>query len=71
MSDLYDILEDTRAWMFFDDEGEGNIQVYCRCPKCGRYIKRGKCFGNRMGEIKLKGFICKIHGEIEPFWMRD
>jgi hypothetical protein len=66
--DEYKIIEDTKAWVGFGDK-EGCIWVYCRCLKCGRYIKRGQCFSNGFGKIKLKNFICKVHGEIEPFYI--
>ena len=72
MIEIGQIYEDVKAWMFFDGEDESEtIGVYCRCTECGRYIKRGKLLMNRMGDVKLQGFICKVHGEIEPYYDRD
>jgi len=66
------IYEDTKAWIYFKGENESEtIGVYCRCPKCARYVKRGVLLMNKMGEIKLEGFICKQHGEIQPYYDRD
>jgi len=70
MKDLEQVYEDKKAWMFFDGETEcETIGVYCRCPECGRYVKRGSMFMNNMlGRVKFEGFVCKIHGEIEPYF---
>ena len=69
MADLEDIYNDTKAWMYFvgEDEGSG-ISVYCRCPECGRYLKRGKLYTNKLGTLRFKGFKCKIHGDVEPYY---
>lgn len=69
---LEKIYEDKKRWIFFECENEEEtIGVYCRCPECGRYIKKGNLFGNMFGDIKFEGFICKVHGEIEPYYDRD
>jgi uncharacterized OB-fold protein len=46
----------------------GELIVYTRCPECGRYIKKGECFANMLGEIRLTGWMCKKHGEVQPGW---
>jgi len=60
------IFEDEKAWTRYECGGEGDICVYRRCPECGKYLKEGKVFTN-----SVKGWICKTHGEVEPFWLRD
>ncbi len=65
------ICNDERAWVRFDGGDEGDICVYARCPNCGRYLKHGKCFANLAEHYRLSGWICKVHGEIEPFATRD
>jgi len=72
MQDLEQIYNDTQAWMFFEGETEHEtIGVYCRCPECGKYVKRGNMLMNGLGEVKFKGFVCKQHGEIQPYYDRD
>jgi len=72
MSDLEKIYEDKKAWMFFEGETEcETIGVYCRCTECSKYVKRGKMLMNIIGEVKFEGFICKQHGEIQPYYDRD
>jgi len=68
MIDEFEIFEDTKCWMGFEGESEDEtLWVYCRCPECGRYLKRGECWINLNGDFKLKKFICKKHGEVDPF----
>jgi hypothetical protein len=71
MESMEKIYNDKTTWMFFEGEENETIGVYCRCPECGRYIKRGKLLMNMDGEIKLQGFICKVHGEIQPYYDRN
>ena len=52
----------------FDCRENGEAWVFRRCPNCGRYISEGKLLTNGLGEIKLKGWICKKCGEVEPAW---
>lgn len=71
MAELEQIYKDTKLWIYFEGESENEtIGVYCRCPRCGGYVKRGRLLMNRAGEIKLEGFICKRHGEIQPYYDR-
>ncbi len=72
MSSLEQIYNDTKAWMYFKGESENEtIGVYCRCPECSCYVRRGELLMNRNGDVKLQGFICKRHGEIQPYFDRD
>jgi hypothetical protein len=59
------IFQDDTAWLRYDCGDEGDICVYRRCH-CGKYLATGKVFTNN-----VKGWICKTHGEVEPFWVRD
>ena len=69
MADQEQIYEDTKAWIVFADD-DGDIQVYRRCPECGRYISQGNVLTNPLGEVKFKGWKCKKHGEIQPYYER-
>ena len=70
MSDLVDIYEDSKAWSCFEGETEHEtIGVYRRCH-CGRYITRGRLQMNPFSEVKLTNWICKVHGEVTPYWDR-
>ena len=72
MAELEQIYEDKKLWMFFEGETKyETIGVYCRCPECAKYLKRGKMLMNIHGEVKFKGFVCKKHGEIQPYYDRD
>ena len=62
---------DERSWERYDCGDEGDICVYRRCPECGKWIKEGIIKTNLAGEVKLEGWLCKKHGEVEPFWVRD
>jgi len=69
--ELEQIYEDKKCWIYFEGETEDEtICVYCRCPKCGRYLKYGELLMNMIGEIELTKFVCKKHGEIEPYCER-
>lgn len=71
MVDLDDIWENEKRWSHFEGEGqEETISVYCRCTECGRFLKRGKLLMTCDGDVKLKDWRCKIHGEIQPYWER-
>ena len=68
MVDLEDIWEDEKRWIHFEGESKNEtLSVYCRCTECGRFIKKGILLMNRAGEIKLEGWICKKHKEIQPY----
>ena len=57
-------------FVHYEASGE-HIAVYRKCPECCRYLKKGELWTNMDGEVaKLKGWICREHGEIEPFWDR-
>lgn len=73
MLELETICDDVKAWTRYSGGGddEGDICVYRRCTKCGRYLKTGKVLTNIAGEAKLKDWTCKKHGEIEPFYLID
>ena len=71
MAELENICEDEKRWCNFEGESkEETISVYCRCPKCGRFLKRGKLLMNCEGGVKLEGWNCKKHGDIQPYWER-
>lgn len=69
MSDLEKICEDKTTWVCFNggDQAE-TIGVYARCH-CGRFLKHGKVSINTFCDtIKLEGWICSVHGEVEPYF---
>lgn len=69
MSNLENIWKDRKRWSYFEGESkEETILIYCRCVKCGRFLKRGKLLMNHSGNVKLQGWTCKVHGEIQPYW---
>ena len=71
MEDLEKIYEDKKNWIFFKGETKHElIWVYCKCPECSKYVKQGIILINRRGEIKFQGFVCKQHGEIQPYYDR-
>jgi len=72
MAELEQICADVRAWVHYEGESESEtIGVYARCPECGRYLKHGKLLiNNFMDKMKLTGWTCKKHGEVEPFFDR-
>ena len=66
------VYEDTTAWTYFKGEDESEtIGVYGRCPECSRYVTKGTLKMNMAGEIKLEGWKCNKHGEIQPYYDRD
>ena len=68
---LEKVYADKKAWSDYGGETEDEtIGVYGRCF-CGRYLKKGELLMNRMGNVKLKNWICNKCGEIEPYWDRD
>lgn len=71
MSELETIYKDKKRWIFFEGEENESIGVYCRCPDCGQFLKKGQLLMNMNGDVKLKNFICNVHGEIEPYFDRD
>ena len=46
----------------------GDIVVWRVCPNCGRFIKCGSVYSNKMGEFKFEHWECAKHGEIKPSW---
>ena len=71
MAELETVYADRTSWIYFKGEDESEtVGVYCRCY-CGRYLKMGRLFMNKAGEIKLKGFTCKVCGEVEPYFDRN
>ena len=69
--DVYKIYEDVKRWVAFSDKETGDtIWVYRRCPKCGRFITIGSVVALAFGVVELKGWKCKVHGEIQPHWDR-
>lgn len=71
MADVEKIAHDTKSWIRYGSQDEDDVCIYRRCPKCGKYIKTGKVFTNMAGEVKLLKWTCKIHGEVEPFYIWD
>lgn len=71
MAEIEQICEDTKAWTRYHFGNDGDVCVYRRCPECGRYLKAGEILVNLNGDAKAQGFICKKHGEVEPFYLRD
>ena len=68
---LFEIIEDTTAWNYFEGESEyESIAVYRRCPECGKYLTKGDLLMNREGDIKLEKWRCKNHGEVKPYFER-
>lgn len=65
------IFQDEKRWLLYPDSEDGDICVYCRCPECGKFIKKGELFTNKGGEAQFKNWICKKHGEVTPFYVRD
>jgi hypothetical protein len=63
------IYEDESRWVSYSSE-EGDILVYARCPKCGRFLKHGQVSENMLGDVLLVGWMCKKHGEIRPHYER-
>ena len=66
MTEFEKICADEKAWTRYEGGGEGDICVYRRCPECGKYLKEGKVTNGG-----VEGWMCKVHGEVEPFWLRD
>ena len=66
------VYNDVSAWIYFNgaDEYE-TVGVYRRCIHCARYVTKGELFMNAFGNIKLRGWNCKVHGEIQPYFDRN
>ena len=71
MAEFESVYEDERAWVYFVGDDHDVIGVYRRCVECGRYLKKGELAMNLAGDIKLTGWICKKHGEVQPYDDRD
>ena len=52
---------DDRNYVCFED-----VIVLRRCPECCKFIKEGKLSVNGLDQVKLTGWICKVHGEVKP-----
>jgi len=55
-----------RATSFFDLAEFGIIAIYRVCPVCSRFITKGQISIYLTGDVKLRGWICKTHGEVKP-----
>lgn len=67
-----EIYEDVKRWHRFGNDDEGDdICVYARCPECGRFLTIGRVWENFNEGVKLEGWKCKKHGEVEPYFERD
>lgn len=67
---MTELTENTQVVVFFDPQG-GEIFVFRYCPECGRFLKTGKLFTDlEGGNVHLKDWICKRHGEVQPDWDR-
>lgn len=63
---------DKKAWTHFEGQDESEtVGVYRRCPHCSRYLKKGNLFMNMLGEIRLTGWTCAVHGDVLPYYDRD
>ena len=45
------------------------IHVVRRCLECGRYITEGKLYMDFNERPIFEGWICKVHGEVDPYWL--
>ena len=62
---------EAQPWISFTlREGSDVIHIVRRCPHCGRYITEGNLYSNWEGAVKLTEWMCKVHGEVDPFWIR-
>ncbi len=52
----------------FELPEHGDLWVFRRCPKCGRFIETGIVQYNGMGDIRPKGWLCGRDGEVDPYW---
>ena len=43
-----------------------DVIVDPRCPKCKKFLKHGIVEVNGLDEVIFTGWVCKIHGEVEP-----
>lgn len=69
---LEKVYEDEKAWVYFEGEegSENSIGVYRRCQECARYISKGDLLMNLNGDVKFENWICKVHGEQQPYFDR-
>jgi hypothetical protein len=65
MKSLYESIYNDNIWVSFKSD-EGTLKVYPRCT-CGKYLKHGKVTAG----LKFTGWICKKHGEVNPFHLID
>jgi hypothetical protein len=54
----------------FESAEGGKIIVFPYCPKCGKFLKHGHVLESSVGNVFLKFWICKQHGEVQPDWTR-
>ena len=62
---------DNQPWVGFSDgeEEDDSLWVVRRCPRCGRYISVGSIHELLDGGIVFDDWECKVHGDVEPFWI--
>ena len=63
------MMNENSVGVWFEDIEGGSIIVYPHCH-CGKFVKHGRLLQNVLGGVLLKNWICKVHGEIEPYWTR-
>jgi hypothetical protein len=61
---------DMNTFHFEGETPDETISVYAKCPECCKFLKKGQLFMNGLGEARLKGWICKKHGEVIPYFDR-
>ena len=54
----------------FEGEEMETISVFRKCPECCKIIRKGDLLMNKEGDVKLKGWLCNTHGEVNPFFVR-
>lgn len=47
------------------------VHVLRKCNQCGRILKTGGVKEDLMHNFSFNGFLCRKHGEVEPFYIRD
>lgn len=59
-----------RCWVY-EMTGGIRLLVMPKCPECAKFIKCGTVKERFDGRLVFKGFICAVHGEVEPPWEWD
>ena len=57
---------DTRSDISLFELGDSELFVIRRCPECQRFVTCGQVLINGLGDIKLEGWICSRHEEVQP-----